>query len=1122
MHHQAGFFKERQKNRWIASILITSFLVLSACSELFNSGSEKLFRLISERDSGIDFSNTIIESQEFNIINYQDFYSGGGVSIGDINNDGLADIFFTGNMVQNRLYLNMSNLRFEDITVTAGLTERDYTWTTGSTMIDINNDGWLDIYVCYSGLVAPEQRKNKLWINQHNNTFLDKAAEYGLDHAGYAVNAHFFDYDKDGDVDIYLVNQGPEKNANFNMTVSRDEYNEYCGDKLFRNDNGKYVNVTTEASIYSPLINFGHGAATGDLNDDGWDDIYVSNDFFEQDYLYINNQDGTFTEVLKKSMPHISNFSMGNDMADFNNDGLLDIVTVDMVAEDHQRQKAMESGMNRQLFWRAYNQGYHYQYMYNMLQMNNDNTTFSEIAHLAGISNTDWSWGPLFADFDGDGFKDLFISNGLRKDIRNRDWAKRYNMALDEYGSYELFPFSIWKELLESLPSEKLPNYIYRNSGDLTFENVTEKWGLDRPTFSNGAAYGDLDNDGDLDLVVNNVDDEAFLYENTASQNTNYHYLKIKLKGPESNLMALGTKVVIHTGSTTQTYQEYIARGYRSSMDPAIIIGCGADTLVDRLNIFWPDGTMTAFENVSTNQELVIDYNASTKAEIVSMPKRQLLFESDNSDHGVSFVHKENNYDPYQIQPLLPYRLSELGPPLEVADVNNDGLDDFFIGGAYGQVGSLYVQKSGGLFEPSNVMLFDQDKLYEDTGATFIDVDNDGDKDLVVVSGGYEFDEKSEVYQDRLYLNDGAGIFQKSPDRLPRDFQSGGKVIAADWDKDGDEDLLILGRQVPQKYPLQASTRMLNNEDGYFKDVTLHYAPELQDLGMATDATFADIDNDNDSDLVVVGEWMNITLFENDGGAFKKSTSNNGLQSSAGWWNCIYKVDIDADGDDDFIVGNLGLNSKYKATRENPLEVFTSDINNDQRQDIIFAFHSNGKILPLDNLERSIAQFPELADRIPSNEQFSRATLYDIYTKNELESASHFQVQNFGSSVVINKGEGNFVVQELPRAAQISSVMAVLAADYDSDGREDVLIAGNRYGIEEETVRNDAGIGLLLTGNDLGGIVPRTFVQTGLYLAGDVNNIQYITVDSKPYIIVSRVNGPISFTKINKVSLDNK
>ncbi len=888
------------------------------------SGDGSIFTKLESTKTSVTFVNEITESHEFNIINYQDFYSGGGVSIGDINNDGLADIFFTANMVQNKLYLNKGMLEFEDITEPAGLMERDYTWCSGSTMIDINNDGWLDIYVSYSGLVDVEQRRNKLWVNQQNNTFIDEAKKYGIDHAGYSVNANFFDFDKDGDLDMYLVNQGPEKNPNFNNSFSRDQPNEYCGDKLYRNDDGKFTDITLEAGIYSALIGFGHGVAVGDVNNDGWDDLYVCNDFFEHDYLYINNHDGTFSENLKKSMKHTSDFSMGNDMADYNNDGLLDIIVVDMVAEDNRRQKENRSGMNAETYWSAYYQGYHYQYMYNTLQLNNGNTTFSEIGHLAEISNTDWSWGPIFADFDNDGFKDLFIPNGLRKDIRNRDWGKLYNDLISRTSSYEQFTVDEWNMILNALPSEKVSNYIYKNSSELVFENETKEWGMSIPSFSNGAAYGDLDNDGDLDLVVNNIDEPAFIFENISNEKDDFHYLTIKLHGSDLNTLALGTKVYVTHGEKRQLQQFYLTRGYRSSMEPKLHFGCGEDSIIQKIEIHWPDGTCSELADISTNQEIFIDYN-SIKRDSISANEETInkLFDKAESAMGVNVRHRENVLDPYQYQPLLPYKLSELGPSLAVADINDDGLQDFYIGGPYGKQGHLFIQNKIGEFEESSVELWKEDRMHEDMGASFFDADNDGDLDLYVVSGGYEFDENHKSYSDRLYINDGYGNFEKSIDRIPNMISSGGKVIPGDFDKDGDVDLLITGRQIPHKYPLPANSYLLHNNNGEFTNVTEQLAPELLNLGMATDAVWTDFDMDGDMDFIIVGEWMPLSVFENINGKFEKVKAKNGLENSSGWWNCIEKYDFDGDGDDDFVAGNLGLNYRYKTSIDYPFQVFS-------------------------------------------------------------------------------------------------------------------------------------------------------------------------------------------------------
>jgi hypothetical protein len=1076
---------------------------------------DTLFRLLKESSTGISFSNTITESYEFNIINYQDFYSGGGVSIGDINNDGLPDIFFTGNMVKNRLYLNQGRLAFSDITESAGLKNDDYTWCTGSTMVDINNDGWLDIYVGYSGLFPEDQRRNKLWINQGDNTFKDQAAKYGLDDPGYAVNANFFDFDKDGDLDMYLVNQGPEKNPYFDKTVSRDIPNEFCGDKLFRNDGDIFVDVTLQAGIYSSLIGFGHGAAVGDVDGDGWDDIYVCNDFIEHDYLYINSHDGTFRETLKKSFGHTSNYSMGNDMADFNNDGLLDMMVVDMVAEDNRRQKRMMSGMNAMMFRRAVDQGYHYQYMCNTLQLNNGNSTFSEIGHMAGVSNTDWSWGPLLADFDGDGYKDLFVSNGLRKDIRNRDWARQYNEYLDLFTSYELFSKKEWDELLDMLPAEKIPNYMYQNSQDMTFNNVIDEWGLDQASFSNGAAYGDLDNDGDLDLVVNNVDEPAFVYENLSNQKSSFNYLKINLKGPKDNVMALGAKVIVTTTTIERQMQQfYLTRGYRSSVDPILLFGCGTDTVVNEVQVIWPDNTLTTLQKLETNQNLLIDFNVVARVpEPVSDHQDKGYFIESNQEIGVEYMHAENDFDPYQHQPLLPYRLSELGPFLDVADVNGDELEDFFVGGASGKSGELYIQTLDGGFTKQYVEAFSTDRKYEDAGVLFFDIDGDMDQDLYVVSGGYEFSAENENYQDRVYINDGHGNFTRAPGAVPLIKSSGGKAIAGDYDNDGDLDLLVTGRQVPRKYPLPTDSYLLKNENGKLLNVTAEIAPELFELGMATDAIWSDTDLDGDLDFIIVGEWMALTLFENENGRFVRSQKITGLEHTVGWWNCIEKCDFDQDGDEDFIAGNLGLNYRYKTSGKYHFQVFASDFNDDGKHDILLSYYENGNLYPVENLERATIQLPELSGKIESHNVYSEMTISDIYGSQMLSQALNYQVNTFKTSYIENLGNGKFELTPLPNEAQISNTNAILIADYTADGKFDIIIGGNLYSSEEETTRLDAGRGLLLAGNGNGKFLPVTPFNSGLYLTGDIKDLKELKIGAGKYLIASRNSNSLQFVK---------
>ena len=1091
-------------------IIAHFFLVTILGSALLSCDSigfrkKTLFKLLNPSHTGINFNNALVESNELNILTYQDFYSGGGVSIGDINNDGLADVFLTGNMVPAKLFLNLGNIKFQDITENAGLTDMGKGWYTGTTMVDINSDGFLDIYVSKSGLYAPEDRENLLFINNRDNTFSEKGEEYGINHSGYAVNATFFDYDKDGDLDMFLVNQGPEKFESGSLDKIRKENHPYCGDKLFENIGDKFIDVTDKAGIISSLIGFGHGVSVGDLNRDGWEDVFVSNDFFEHDYIYLNNGDKTFREVCKVSMKHISNYSMGNDMADYNNDGLLDIVVVDMVAEGNRRLKANLGGMNSKKFQYYVEAGFHHQYMFNTLHYNNGNTTFSEIGMLAGISNTDWSWGPLFADFDNDGWKDLFVSNGIRKDIRNIDWGNYYKEFLQlSYGTLE-FSKSDWDLLLNSMPSEKVSNYIYKNNQDLTFSKVMDTWGMDQPSFSNGAAYGDLDDDGDLDLIVNNIDDEVYVYENRTNEVDNKNYIKLYFNGPPENPKGLGTSVRLYIDGKVQFQQLYVTRGYRSSMEPMIHFGLDDKLLIDSLEIIWPDNRLITLKNINANQNLFIDYTVSKDTVIFNIDSSQFIFNDVTKEFGLDHKHMENEFDDFSREPMLPHKFSNLGPGLAVGDINKDGLDDFYVCGALRYAGSLYVQTKEGQFNLTNEELFVEDRNYEDIDASFFDVEGDGDLDLYVVSGGSEFKLGIQLLKDRLYLNEGDGSFIKSTDALPDLLFSGSKVQPADYDSDGDIDLFVGGRLVPGEYPKPASSYILMNEKGKFKDVTQDIAPELNNIGLVTSACWTDYDNDNDLDLVVAGEWLPIQIFQNKNGRFiKYENLNNGLEASTGWWWSIVAHDFDGDGDEDLVAGNMGLNFTYKASPEGPFEVYRSDFDKDGNMDIVLGYYNEGVLYPVKGLYYSVKQVPTIKEKYLTHNKFALATLDEIYGKEALNLSLNYKVKTFASAYIENKSDGNFEMVPFENLAQFSNVNSIIIKDFDEDGFDDLLLAGNFYSSEVEAIRSDAGTGIWLRGDGNGNFKAIPNSLSGLFIDGDVKDIEEIRVKSAEMLLIAK------------------
>jgi len=1087
---------------------LLSVILLTNCSK-DDSEATKIFNKLEAADTGIEFSNNLVENDSLNYFTYSYLYMGGGVAVGDINNDGLQDIYFTGNQVSNKLYLNKGNLKFEDITQKAGVSG-DKRWYTGVTMADVNNDGFLDIYCSVSGKFG--SKENQLFINKGNGTFEEKAAAYGLNDIGHSVQSTFFDYDKDGDLDLFVANYPPTP---FNAPVSSYEYlmrdlkDEESG-HLYRNDGNIFTDVTKEAGVRKFSLSL--SATVGDLNNDSWPDIYVSSDFCAPDYMYINNQDGTFREVVKEATSNTAFYGMGVDIADFNNDGFLDIFQVDMDAKSNRRKKANMASMNPTLFWDTVNAGFHYQYMQNCFQVNSGVVTdgvphFSNVSRITGTSSTDWSWGPLFADFDNDGLKDLFITNGSRREVNNNDY---FNHLKEE----KINPNSYLERSLK-IPSEKIDNFIFKNKGNLDFEQANKTWGIEYKGFSNGVAYADLDNDGDLEIITNNIDDNASVFENKSAAINNH--ITVQFKGDSKNKFGLGARVYVTTPENTQMEELTLTRGFQSSVAPELHFGLHKNKKITELKVVWPDGKIQRLKNTAVNQKLVLKYTDAVVEKAVAAVVAQTLFGAAPKGLFPDYTPVENTFDDFNFQVLLPHKMSAIGPAITVGDMNNDGMEDYFVGGSFNNVGQLFFQTASG-FVRQNTTVFDADKLSEDTGAILFDADNDGDNDLYVVSGGYEFAPDSPYLQDRLYLNNGKGVFTKSTSALPKMISSGSKVYAADFDKDGKQDLLVLGRQVPGNYPAPANSYILSNKSTKdnikFVDVTASKAKELKQLGMATSAVITDYNNDGWMDFIVVGEWMPIRVFENTKTGFKEVSKSLGLtKDTAGWWWSISQGDFDNDGDMDYVLGNNGLNYKYKATEKETFDIFSSDFDKNNQKDIVLSYYNEGKQYPVRGRGCSSQQIPGIKQKFKNYESFAEATLEDVYSKKSLEKALHYQVKSFASVYLENKN-GKFVIHQLPIEAQVSGINKILVKDYDKDGFLDILVAGNLFMSEVETPRNDAGYGLFLKGNK-GKFKAYTTLKSGFFTPGDVKDMVTITVKGKSYIITAKNNDKLQFTKLN-------
>ncbi|MCX2681631.1 FG-GAP-like repeat-containing protein [Galbibacter sp. EGI 63066] len=1092
---------------------IAAIFALCCCS--LWSQERKLFTEMTSEYTGVNFENTVVDDKQRNILLYANFYGGGGVGVADFNKDGLSDIYFAGNMVDDVLYLNEGDFKFKDITKNAHLVN-DGGWSTGVTIADVNNDGYPDIYVSrelYDH--QPELRRNLLYINNGDLTFTESAEKYGVANTQRTRHATFLDYNKDGHLDLFLLTQPPNPGSYseyYGTTLQKPEYHLV----LYKNTGkGKFIEVSKEAGV--ALTGFPNAASVADLNNDGWPDIYVANDFYAPDFLLMNNQNGTFTNVANTALNHMSYYSMGVDVSDINDDGFLDVFVVDMVAEDNFRLKANMSGMNPKVFWNVVNNGGHYQYMFNTFHLNNGNRTFSDVAQITGMAATDWSWANLIADFDNDGLKDAYITNGLLRDIRNTDADKKLGEYVIDVANIwvkenpNAGDISIWdildlEKALSIIPSQPIANYAFKNNGDLNFTDAGNDWGLDQKSFSNGAAYADFDNDGDLDLVVNNINDKAFLFKNN-SQATNYIRLKLASK---NNLPTYSSRIELRTGDKKQFFETTNVRGIYSTSEDVAHFGLGDQNKVDEITVTWSNGRVTYLENVDANQELELFLEDAKKDKKQTSNSTDTFFSDITTETDLQLFHRENKFNDYDYQVLLPHKMSQFGPALAVGDVNNDGKEDVFVGGAAGFSATLYVQEKGG-FKKTNQKLWDAESEYEDVDAEFIDVNNDGNLDLYAVSGGNEFEEEDVKYKDRLYLNDGKGNFTKEDIGNLKNI-SGSIVKAIDFDKDGDLDLFVGARLKPRKYPEPVSSMILVNENGKLINKTKEIAPELKNLGMVTDAIWVDYDDDGWEDLVVVGEWMPVTVFKNKNGILEKENMSD-LKNTKGWWFSIEKGDFDNDGDMDFIAGNIGLNYKYKTSTENPFDVYYHDFDSNGSNDIVLGYYQENKHYPLRGFSCSSQQVPSLKNEIKKYDVFASLELEEVYGEEKLEEALHYTADTFASVYIENRGNGQFKISKLPNMAQLSNINDFLINDYNNDGNIDVLATGNLFVSEIETTRNDAGTGVLLLGDGKGGFSFQDNTKSGFFTRGDAKKIKFI--QDKVWVIVGNNNDMLQIFKFN-------
>jgi hypothetical protein len=1064
-------------------LLILFGLLFLSCEDKPNT----LFTRLSENETGLTFRNLLKEDdKDFNIISYPYFYNGGGVAIGDINNDGLPDVLFTGNMVKNRLFLNEGNFSFKDITTLSHVAEKEG-WCTGASMVDINGDGWMDIYVCRSGFSSAEYRKNLLFINNRDLTFTESAAQYGLDEAGYSTQASFFDYDRDGDLDVLVINQSIPKYSQGGIEyvqLHNQPADSVFKNKLFRNDHGHFSEVSAQAGIHSNVLTFSLGVNTSDINQDGWPDIYITNDFKEPDYYYVNNGDGTFTENLKQAFDHTSLYAMGIDVADYNNDMKPDIVVLDMFAESNHVQKMHAGGDNYTQYSYLFKQGMFPQYMKNTLQKNNGDGTFSEIAQLAGVSNTDWSWAPLLADLDNDGLKDLFVSNGYKRDNTDIEFVVySMNQSLRMQRSGDVVNVA---DYISRMPGISLPNYVYKNTGNDRFENKITEWGFDHNTFSHGAAYADLDNDGDLDIITNNTDSYAGVYRNNSEIFLHNNYLKIKLSGERSNGYGIGAKVFAYAGTARFYHDQNPIRAYQSASDPILHLGLGEFKQLDSLRIIWPDQRTQLLRNINANQQLTLkiqDAKTVSDAVIKAPPLFKELY------HQLDFSHSENQENDFQRQFLLPHFYSHNGPCMVKADINKDGLEDLFIGGAKGQSGAIFIQTSEQRFKALNISDIMSDSLSEDVDAVFFDADNDNDIDLYVVSGGYEFQENTSALQDRLYLNDGKGSFRRKATALPKNWTNKSCVAPTDIDGDGDIDLFIGGKVIPGKYPLHEPSKIyLNDGKGNFSDATDKYSAALATLGIVNDAVWIDLNSDGKDDLIVTGEWMALHAFILESNTLVDQSVKYFPSVGKGWWNTILAHDVDHDGDQDLVLGNYGANSQFKVDAKHPLKIYYADIDGNGSVDPIITHYIGEEAYPLVPRDDLNGQVPIMKKKFSDYKSYANATIHSILSADQLAAVQVNEATMLQSILLINEGN-SFSVNELPVEAQYSPLFAIVPMDVNHDGHGDLVLAGNNIYNRIYLGRHDANHGVVLLNDGNANFASVAPAKSGLSIRHDVRSM---------------------------------